>query len=184
MKTPTYLDPTNPITAAILPLKTDAIERAEKEARETIIRVRADFEAHGWNLDAVAPRGDSWRDGRETYKKKMAKHNFYRSLSTYTEPTLRPGQPNIRKASEEAEAKFISNAREDAATQYDMFVAKLVRKIGDCETATLAGSHVWGHSILTVTKADASVERWKTQTIINVSVHGKLFNQWPSRKVK
>lgn len=183
MKTPTYLDPTNAITAAILPLKTDAIERAEQEARLAISRVLHDFEDAGWDLDKVAPRGDSWNDPRN-YKTMMAKHNFYNSLSTYTAPTRMPGQPNTRKRSEEAEARFIKNAREDAALQYDMFVAKLVRKIGACETATLAGSHVWGHSILTVTKADASIERWKTQTIINVSVHGKLFNQWPSRKVK
>lgn len=183
MKTPTYLDPTNPITAAILPLKTDAIERAEKEARETIVRVLAAMEAAGWDLNVAAPRGDSWNDP-SNYKAKMAKHNFYNSLTTYTEAVGRPGRPNIRKRSDDAEARFIKNSREDAALQYDMFVAKLVRKIGACETATLAGSHVWGHSILTVAKADGSVERWKTQTIINVSVHGKLFNQWPSRKVK
>ena len=43
---------------------------------------------------------------------------------------------------------------------------------------------MWGYSVLTVTKEDGSVERWKTQQIMNISVLGLLFAQWPSRKMK
>ena len=81
------------------------------------------------------------------------------------------------------EAKFVDDTMRDAAAQYDAFIAKLIRKIGDFDSATLTGSHVWGYSILTVTKG-AATERWGTRQIVNQSVLGKLFNQWPSRKIK
>jgi hypothetical protein len=68
--------------------------------------------------------------------------------------------------------------------QYTAFIQKLEGKVGAHTAAALDGSHVWGFSILTVTKADGTVEKWKTEQIINVSVLGKVFNQWPSRKVK
>jgi hypothetical protein len=34
-----------------------------------------------------------------------------------------------------------------------------------------------------VTKG-GTVERWKTQQIVNVSRLGKLFNQWPTRQLQ
>jgi hypothetical protein len=80
--------------------------------------------------------------------------------------------------------RFVTECRDEAAAQYEKFVSKLVRKIGDCETAALSGNHVWSNSLLKITKADGSVEHWKTQQITNRSVLGKYFPQWPSRKLK
>lgn len=177
-------DMTNPITAAVLPLKGDAQNRAEKWARERIAKVLADMAAAGWDIDVAAPRASSTRHSREEYKRLNAKHAFYSALTTWTQPTRRPNEPNIRKQDDAAEARFIARARDDAAAQYDAFVFKMVGKIGAAETASLTGSHVWGESFLTVTKPDGSREVWKTQQILNVSALGTLFNQWPSRKVK
>ena len=87
------------------------------------------------------------------------------------------------KMDREEIARFIKNSKEEAAAQYDAFVAKLIRKIGVVETAELTGNHVWSYSYLNVTKADGTKESWKTQMIVNVSKLGKLFNQWPTRKV-
>ena len=80
-------------------------------------------------------------------------------------------------------AKFIVDAQNEAARQYDLFVAKLVLKIGKAESATLEGNHVWDHSTLTVVKA-GNTERWNTKQIWNVSKLGKDFPQWPTRKLK
>lgn len=85
---------------------------------------------------------------------------------------------------EELVEKFIQAAKADAAAQYEAFVAKLQQKIGEVKNATLKGNHVWSYSILTVEKPDGTVEHWKTQMIINVSKLGKMFNQFPTRKVK
>lgn len=92
--------------------------------------------------------------------------------------------PDFVDVTDERVARYVKTAREDAAAQYEAFVAKLTVKIGAVETATLAGRGVWSHSILTVTKSDGARENWKTQMILNVSGLGKVFNQWPTRKVK
>jgi hypothetical protein len=116
----------------------------------------------------------------------MSKHNLYLSVTAFdpSQSVRRMSDPHKRIASAAAEERFVAAAIELAATQYVAFVAKLVGKIGAVDSATLAGSHVWGYSILTVTKSDGSSERWQTQQIVNQSKLGTLFNQWPSRKVK
>lgn len=172
----------NPIEEAVMPLKTEAIARAEKDAKELIARVKKHLAECGWNLDTAAPRPNT-NMGRITYMMKMGTHNLYASITEPTWATRSLRDPDTRRPSAKREARFIKDAMELAAAQYDAFVRKLVDKIGACDGATLHGSHVWGHSFLVVTKGP-TVERWKTQQIVNVSKLGKIFNQWPSRKLK
>lgn len=183
-KTAAYLDTANPITAAVLPLKEEAFARAEQDARALANKYLAKMEEHGMDLDAAFPRGDSYRDNRETYKRKMMRHNLAQRLTTYTQSTRRPGEPNLRAHKPENVEAFVVEQVRGTGDQYDKFVMKLVNKIGDVVDAKLSGSHVWGRSTLTVTKADGSVERWMTQQIVNQSVLGTLFNQWPTRQLK
>ncbi len=175
----------NPIETAILPMKAQAIERAEKDARAYANRLLAKLEAGGWNLDIVAPRGNSFKDGHTEYKTKQAKRAaFFAVTETAPDTSMKPNQPHIVKASPKRIEAFVETSKADAAVQYDAFVAKLNAKIGETTDAKLDGSHVWGYSILTVTLPTGETQRWKTQQIVNVSVLGNLYNQWPSRKVK
>jgi Asp-tRNA(Asn)/Glu-tRNA(Gln) amidotransferase A subunit family amidase len=174
---------TNAIEAAVAPLKNDAIARAEQEATALIERLAEKLAANDWNVDLVAPQPNSMRDGRETYLRKQAQRRLYSSLFESVKCSRSMRDPFEVKRNPEREARFIDGAKVDAAAQYDAFVAKLTQKIGECDSAVLSGNHVWGQSILTVTKGESS-ERWKTQMIVNVSKLGKLFNQWPTRKVK
>jgi len=174
----------NPIEVAVAHLRDSAIERANIEAHEIIAKVLAQFEAHDWNLDIVAPRPNAKIHGRTEYRTILAKHDFYNSLATYTQPSLRHGEPNIRKACPKMEDRFITAAKENAASQYDAFVAKLISKIGQPAQAALQGNHVWDKSFLLIEMADGDKQIWKTQMIINVSKLGKLFNQFPTRQVK
>jgi hypothetical protein len=173
----------NPIEIAVAPLKADAVARAETEAHAAIARAHAKLAEFGWDVDKAAPRPNG-NMGRAQYKTMMAKHNWLLSLTTHTKSYHRYGEPHIRAASPDQEARYIAASRDGAAQQYDLFVMKLTRKIGECLTATLTGNHVWGRSTLTVTKADGTTERWMTQQIVNVSVLGLIFNQWPTRKVR
>lgn len=182
-KTAAYLDTTHPITAAVLPQKQDAFIRAEKDARELVGKYLAKMEEHGMDLDAAFPRAKA-TDSREDYKAKMARHDLATRLTTYTAATRRWGEPNIRAHKPEKVEAFVAEMIKGAGDQYDVFVMKLCNKIGDVVDASLTGSHVWGYSTLTVTKADGSVERWTTMQIVNVSKLGTLFNQWPTRKAK
>jgi hypothetical protein len=182
----------NPIRAAVAPQKADAMDRAEKYANQTIEVMVALLAAHGWDLTKAAPY-PSGTMRRADYIRQKTQHNFFKSLTADgpkpegEKPWSYPGKPCIVQRCPILEGKFIEDARMDAAAQYEAFVAKLVEKIGPCVSAKLEGSHVWGYSILTVEKLDGSInvrERWKTQQIVNVSCLGKVFNQWPTRKMK
>lgn len=83
--------------------------------------------------------------------------------------------------------RAVEVARNDAVresqTSFDSYVGKLAGKIGKVVvSATLCGDP-WTGSILTVTDSNGVTEKWATRIIINVSIHGKLFNQFPTRKL-
>lgn len=181
------LDMNNPITAAVYPLKAEAVKRAKVEGQKVIDRVLADMESSGWNLDVAAPYPKSFGPqfpGKLKYQQMKTDRDFYSSLTACNWVTKRPTEPDMRKRSPDAEARFIDQCEKLAAYQYDSFVMKICAKIGEVALAHLEGSHVWGHSFMTVTKMDLTVERWKTHQIVNYSKFGMPYNQWPSRKIK
>jgi hypothetical protein len=177
---------TNPIEAAVLPLKQDAIDRAAQEARKMVEHMSRRLTECENNADTLAPYP---RYNDPAYKEKLARHNFLKSLTTADKAVRdkaarKLNEPNIRFIDNEKVELFVQQSMDIAAAQYVAFVAKLCNKIFHCVSAELDGNHVWSHSILTVTYSSGAVERYKTQMIVNVSKHGKLFNQWPTRKVK
>lgn len=174
------------IAAAVTPLRDMATQEATRSAQKTIERVLADLEAHDWDLNRCAPIPNSGV-GRAAYKSAMAKRSLCQSLAAY-EPTKigrRPKDPLLVQKSETLEALFVKRQIESAVHAYDMYVAKLTAKVGEVTDAKLdVSSSVWGSSVLTVTKTNGVVQKWKTQVIVNCSVLGKTFNQWPTRLIK
>lgn len=179
----------NKIALAVAPLKQDAIERAEKEALVLIERCTKQLEEKDFDINVVAPypRYGTYCSTAD-YHYKASRHVLFMKLVSYRDKSpcrrFKDKEPEYVDICPEKVAKFIQESKEDAAIQYDAFVGKLVAKIGEVTEASLLGNHVWSFSILTVTKEDGSLEKWKTQMIVNVSKLGKLFNQWPTRKVK
>lgn len=173
----------HPVGAAVEPLRADTLERVGREFDAYIARVAAKIEQAGGDLDVLAPAPNYRTDSRREHSRKNAQRAAYYALCS----TEQVGPYNERKTIVKLDDERVAHARDlelaASAGQYDLFIAKLVGKIGDCDSAEIAGSHVWGHSTLTVRKGD-TIERWKTQQIINVSVLGKVFNQWPTRLVK
>lgn len=176
----------NKIEAAVAPLKDLAMDRAEQVARERIEAIRVELEAAGWDRQKAAPYPRSFNNSREAYRKGQAKYYQFRAVTKSTDDRISRGLGDADPCEMWAEgcAKLIQDFRDSAAEQYEAYVAKLNLKIGEVVDAELEGKYVWNLSFLKVTKADGTKETWKTQTIINVSVLGKLFNQWPTRKVK
>ena len=174
------------IAKAVAPLKELATKEATRVADGVIVRVLADLAAHGWDLNLCAPIPNSGV-GRAAYKSAMAKRSLYQSLAAYVETKIcrRPTDPYLLQKSETLEALFVTRQIESAVHAYDMYVAKLTAKVGEVTDAQLdVSSSVWGSSVLTVTKPDGLVQRWMTKVIVNCSVLGKAFNQWPTRLVK
>ncbi len=180
-----------PVAIAVEPLRVDAIKVAEEEGYEYIKGIEAHLEKFGWDIDLAAPRGDYRREPIPLYKVKEARRKQIEFLTVDKEKN-RPyysKDPRIVEICVDRVVRFIEIEKEMAAAQYEGFVYKLVSKIADHTSASLdpeAAQHgaVWGRSILTITKPDGSIQRWKTQRIFNRSVYGKIFMQWPTRLMK
>lgn len=177
-----------PVGAALNPRKADAIECAAQEAQKRINRIYADLMAHDWDIRACAPYPDSLRVSREKYLSMRDKHNLYSALTQSDKsraPAIRRNDPDYRTGSPSGAERYINNAKQDAAFQYDAFICKMVLKIGEgAHAASIEGNHIWGNSILTVEMLDGTDQIWHTQQIWNTSSLGKVFPQWPSRLQK
>jgi hypothetical protein len=168
--------------------KAEAITRARKEAEDMVARILAELEAVDWKINAVAPYPRSnmgqiayqmarqKRSLRDMLTQSNAEHNGWRIRYDHADYLVEADAKGI--------ARFIEQNEREAALQYDMFICKMVNKVGEVTDASITGTHIWGHSVLTVTLPNGTVERWKTQQIVNQSKLGLLFNQWPSRKMK
>lgn len=176
--------PTGLIAEAVAPLRESAIQMAEKFARDRVAMVEEELAKAGNDLNVCAPY-PSYKVHGVKYALAMATYNLFSALTKWRDGTYSGRGPLLADIKPELVERFIVQAKDMAALQYDEYVHKLVAKIGEVESAELAqGQNLWAHSILSVTKAGGVVERWKTQQIVNVSKLGTIFNQWPTRKMK
>lgn len=177
---------TDYIAQAIEPLRQAAIDNATQKARAFLIKVSDALAANDGDARKAAP----YPHGMDSnYMAKKGWHNQVIMCSKDDNKARNnyaavPKNPDYRKMDFEVSKRFVEKFQQEASIEFDSYVAKLKEKIGEVTSAQVSGDFVWSHSILTVTKEDGSVEKWKTQMIINVSKHGKLFNQFPTRKMK
>jgi len=171
---------THPVYLAVNPFRTNAMDAAEQLLAIAVAAMYTELEANGWDKDKVAPYP---KGGSGNYFIQLGRHELCNAITCWVKSTQSPYEPCIVVASAKRLENYIEECRNMAAHQYDMFTLKLVEKIGACDSASIEGNHVWSESVLTVHKG-ALTEVWKTHVIINQSKYGKLFNQWPSRKLK
>jgi hypothetical protein len=174
----------NLIEAAVLPLKVDAMQRAEEYAREIISKTTQELEAAGFDLEVAAPFPSSYGYNRFEYEKKHAEYFLFQKLTTWRKSSYSNHEPHLADMDLARCEKFVKEARENAAAQYDAYVAKLNKKIGEVTLAVLEGNHVWSYSILRVATTAGEKQSWKTTMIVNQSKYGKVFNQFPTRRIK
>lgn len=172
---------TGKIEAAVAPMKADAIAWAEQDARKTVVWVRKELAAAGQDVHICARYPNS---NEGDYFGKLYRYKLFSRLTDWRKGYNGADKVCLADVSPIKVTLFVKHAKENAAAQYDLFVEKLVGKIGPVLSAGIEGNHVWGYSFLTVVKFDGSSEVWKTQQIVNYSKLGLAFNQWPSRKVK
>ena len=175
----------NAIEAAVAPQRTDAVAAAVERMTDHINVELTKLAAVDGDVNKLYERPNRWHT-REQYRKLVALRGFICSITKNGDTSLSgvsyPGSPEIRVPSNRRAEEVLARTAEEASLAFDAYIAKLTAKVGECAAAEMNG-HLWDYSILTITRADASVERWKTQCIVNVSVLGKLFNQWPTRKM-
>ena len=173
----------NHIANAVAPIKQASIDAAVEATKEMIARFTAELEKANWDLNLAFPRPNGF-GSRSAYMQKKAARDFAFSLVRTVDSSYRPNQPMFVRMCEESIARALVVAAKDAAAQYEAYVVKLINKVGECDSAVMGFMNgVWHDSDLVVTKGD-SKEVWNTKCIINRSVHGKVFNQFPTRKRK
>ena len=183
------------IKAAIEPMRSAASELAAQHSIEQIERLTSTLDANDWNITEIvktrAPRAD-FRKIQEIAapfkmitavdRGRMESVPFeIRNILTYKLVC-----PDFRVRDDHMEAAFIQQAQKDAESAFDAYAAKMVSKIGDdvADAKLECKGNAWVRSTLVVTRKDGSIERWNTTMIVNFSVHGKAFNQFPTRKAK
>ena len=135
-----------------------------------------------WDLNVIAP----FPKGTDAnYKEMKMMRAWLESLTTRAnpQPSYKPCDPNIRIASDSAKMRLIDNAVKEAELNYLDYITKLENKIGVTVKTAMLDGNLWSGSILTVATTEGT-QRWNTKIIINQSKYGKLFNQFPSRKLK
>lgn len=175
-----------PVGKAIHPLKVEAIDYATQHAAKEIEAIRADLEKHGWDINATAPRARSDMS-RDAYRSAANKHRRYSNCTIGVEKSgwSLGEKAHVVKMDDDGCARYTREYQRGAALQYDMFICKLVTKVGPrAASATIDGSHIWGESVLTVTLNDGTTQRWRTHQITNRSKLGLWFPQWPTRLLK
>ena len=192
---------TTPISKAVEPQRKAAVNKAMEHAQSVVDRVHGELAKHDWDLNAVAPR-PNWRNSSRDDPAKR-KRDLYSMLTHHDDKRNKSfrsygsAEPHYVRTDHSYKStstgktvthnngkKFVADAEEQAHAGYDGFVAKLHDKVGEHTHAELTGNHVWGSSILHVTKADGSKQKWKTQQIFKLSKLGKPHNQWPTRIIK
>jgi hypothetical protein len=179
----------SPITQLVAPIREKSVDIAEARMREQIALVKSKFEENGWDISKVAPRPGT-NVSRKDYNRAMLKHNFYSQFIKLIDDFNQQIEPVIKdKPVYELDVKnierVIARVRAETALEFDAYVIKLNAKVGAHTAAVLVDTNgLWNDSTIDVTLTSGKVERWNTKTIINVSVLGKMFNQFPTRLVK
>lgn len=174
----------NPIETAVSPRRTANVERAVGIASRRVELAMEDLAAAGFDLNVAAPMPNGMM-GRAQYRQAQALRVFLSSITERVSesPCRARFDPVIVRRSEAGVAHYLAAVADAAGAEFDAYVAKLSAKVGATVSASLDDAPLWNGSRLSVVLPDGTAQVWKTSMILNVSVLGKLFNQWPTRLV-
>lgn len=170
----------DPVYQAVLPLKTHAQDKAEELYRARVEKAKAVIAKHGGDLDSIAPYPVPY--DRVAKEATDLARSYYLSICIF-DPEVEQGNFIVIAPSKIEDE--VRKVRQQAGYNFEAYVAKLHVKIGDkVLSAKLQGQFVWQGSTLVVQTATKGEQIWKTDTIINCSKYGILFNQYPTRQAK
>ena len=176
------------IQKAIEPMRTAAMDKAEAMCRDRIEKAWKELEEANWDLKTAAPFPSSLKDSREDYRRKSEKHYFMQKITSPVKSCLNMHEPDYRTKNEDGAKSLIAQVRRDASFAFDKYVLKLGKKVGEekpfAVVTVTSENDLWFNSLLKLTEQNGEFETWKTRTIVNCSIYGKFFFQWPTRKVK
>jgi hypothetical protein len=131
------------------------------------------------NIYATFPRGTT---GKAEYRQAESKYQRVRSYFKGVKCCRTMHEPEIVEERPDSEPRLRAAAKQEADALVDSYLYKMAGKIGKLATAATTNGNIWDCATLTVTCADGEVQTWHTNCILNQSIYGKLFNQWPTRR--
>ena len=170
----------NIISAAVAPLRAEAIARAEVAVVRWVQRTTEEIAAARGDLEQVAPLPHG-RMSSEEYRATRSRRAAVLGIARRVAPH-QPKSPVVVDPT--LVDRLIERTRDEAAASFNGYVTKLAGKVGAIRSASICGAALWHGSTLTVETEANEAQRWRTTQIVNVSSLGKAFNQWPTRRVK
>lgn len=162
------------ILAALEPCRAALEASSLRRLRAQSDLVAKRLEEHGWDFKAAFPYN--------AYSQTSVRlRQIARTLVVSIGPcVLRPSEPELVAMRPNLAEEQAKDAQRAVAGFLEAFAAKMVEKSGGvAEEVSYAGSaDPFSNSVLTIDGV-----KWHTKCIINVSKLGKLFNQWPTRRV-
>lgn len=172
------------LNRALAGVREQYVTRARQLGASQLANVVQTLTAAGWDFEKCYPY-PSGRDSRKQYRLAISRRSFAskfvhrpryisRSPKSPDPVELRPDALMI------SEREFVGQAN----ACVDSYISKLEMKIeAPIKAAWVFGADIWAGSTLRAELQDGSQQVWTTRCILNVSCLGKLFNQWPTRRV-
>lgn len=175
------------VTAALAP--TEALLRAEynRQLLERMHKVLAELAEDGMDAEKrfAYPHGAM---SKKAYREQERRYSLCSAYTRSTTVSRSMHDPDIRVAKPDNVERIAEQAAKMAKDALESFCVKLAGKIDLTGIAAVSakyigGTNPWGWTHLLVNPDKTTEQIWRTKMIINISVHGKLFNQWPTRLV-
>lgn len=169
------------LKAATATIRAEYLARYTELEMATLVQDRAGLAAVGMDANQYAdyPSGNL---PRAAYRQALAKYNRVRFSFESVKSSYSHREPNIVVEKADAEPRKRASAKASADIIVDKYLFKLAAKIGKEIVSAETNGNIWAYALLKVTCADGEVQVWKTNCILNRSVYGTIFNQWPTRR--
>jgi hypothetical protein len=179
------------LDAALAPTRAAIVERVKETTIARVAAVYAKFEANEWDMSKAFPINYNSRSCKAD-KEAAAFASDYTRIPDGWKTSMMPREPKPRLALSEkqiaakAEKRGERHADELLESYAHKLTAKVVKFAEGREIAAVSysgGSDPWGYSFVKVDLANGETFTLRTQVIVNCSVLGTLFNQFPTRLV-
>lgn len=171
------------MNAAVAALATALLKNKMRRYNEVVEQMTA----HGWDFHAAFPYPSAFDFD---YMNKRIEYNFAAQVTQSIVTCPSPNRPDYRKLREGVTERFVQEADRDATTMIRAYAQKLAGKVtaadADYKIASVeytGRNDPFAASVLRMVDAAGNTMVWSTRCILNCSCKGKLFNQWPTRKV-
>jgi hypothetical protein len=172
------------VFAALAPTETRLRNEFKRQLISQTDRVLAMLAEDGWDAEKrfSYPTGSM---SREAYRRAQALYELVHACTTGTKSCRAWKDPDIRVEKPDTFATIAKQAARMARAALEGYCHKLAAKIDDTGIACgkveyAGGTDPWGFSHVIINSGE---QRWRTRMIVNVSVYGKPFNQWPTRLI-